>query len=1319
MAKDIIIYDPQGNGKNVESLQNTTHVESANQQIDGQNSDVVNITIHSAIPVDYAIGSYINVYGRRYWLNKKGSIRKASESNFTCTFKFEGIQYQLARSSFDLNLDPTHTGADLRIDTLTANLQRFVEVLIMSSKEATPGLFSIGSVPQNTEEKTLSFSDEDSCLTALQRLCQEYDTFFTFTPNSDGSSYALNMGIDGERFPYAFKYGVGQGIYVLERQNVDDGNIINRLKVCGSSNNISPAKYRNTELLLPGQNRATSYVEDVKSIAKYGMWVGKKTFEDIYPHRTGVVSAKGGNYYSFVDETIDFDLMAEDGKGDTLYLLPGEAAKIHFNTGQLAGYEFDVVSYDHSKKTFTIKPYATESGYRLPNETNASFQISPGDKYVILNIYMPQTYIDKAENELLKAANELLKQESTPAVKYSLDLSEFFLRSYMNYEPDQNVFWIGDLIHITDKDLAIDADIKITGLTRDLLNPYDYTLTIADKMTTTSVATQIVNDIKEIDRTLEINNLFNAARARRNWKDQQELLSMIFDPDGYFTDKIRPLSIETSMLSVGAKSMQFGLVDTIFEPNYGGQPNTFVISKGGSLVHYTIDEDKTRTWNMQTLTKELTAGPYFIYAKCQRTGTIGTWDLSTTAKNVNDEQYYYFLVGVLNSVDTTTNTRSISLTYGFTTINGRFVKTGRVQSADGVTYFDLDNGEIGGRIVFTRNESKMTIEDLATESLEAKNYIDNTLPGLLDEIQSQLDGQIEQFFYDYDPGDETEPTATWIKEDTASGTTTARENHLGDLFYNTNTGKVYRYVKVKGQNAHGKPQTYVYTWQQLEDSEVAAALAAANDALALATEKRRVFVAQPYPPYDIGDLWVQGSTGDIMRCVTKRDTGRYTASDWAKASKYTDDGALNTFLNGTFASITKDFQSQIDGKIESWFQESDPSDAWATTALKQQHEGDMWYNPTTRVLARYVQGSWCAIEDATAISAYEAAANAQDTADGKRTVFLEQPTTPYYKGDLWTDGTFLKRCVTTRTTGAYVAADWGMATNYDNTKTVIDGGVVTSGTVQLAASDGMICAGITGEGTKEDSVRFWSGTTKENRATAPFRVLNNGKVYATNIQISGKSTFEGTLKGVSGSFRTLDCVNNADQVIASIRFGSDGRMWFENGDLYHQGTKDGRSLRFLTSDMWCRGAFGAHERTIVKVVGSMCYYYTKGYNSTPTSYAMTQKKSSDGTTYYDIPCYGPEGDAAGMPVDMVVFPYPYPTVFNYQLIMATTQRVLLINANDNYGNIKIYISGKLRNLDGGEMVEVIKLGSFMIPNKPTNVLGWGQMVGAWSNNDWR
>ena len=502
------------------------------------------------------------------------------------------------------------------------------------------------------------------------------------------------------------------------------------------------------------------------------------------------------------------------------------------------------------------------------------------------------------------------------------------------------------------------------------------------------------------------------------------------------------------------------------------------------------------------------------------------------------------------------------------------------------------------------------ITDVEAKAEETKDYINNTLPGILNEIQGQLDGQIEQFFYEYDPTTTNVPAKDWT-------TTKLKEDHLGDLFYNTKTGKIFRWVK------NGS----TYSWQELQDSEVAQALALANDALALARTKRRIFTTTPTTPYEVGDLWVQGVSGDIMRCKTARASGDYSASDWEKASQYTSDAALNKFITENFASTVTDLTTQIDGKIESWFQTSDPATSWTTVALKKAHVGDMWYNSTTKLLKRYtVSGStysWTTIEDQKAIDAYEAASRAQDTADGKRRVFVDTPYPPYDAGDLWltggsTDGQ-LKRCITARASGSYVANDWVIAVYYDNTKTTIDGGIVTSGTVQLAGDDQSIKAGVTGEGTKDDSVRFWSGASRENRATAPYRVLQDGTFYATKANIKGhieaeSGTFKGRVEATDGIF--YGSLATPPQTIADNTTAL--TLSFENGFNYagtlSQANK-GKKIYLPTDKKYN----GVHCSIINYGLSSNGYFQIQTVNSYPLLYCGRQ---SNRNTVNSVILYG-------------------------------------------------------------------------------------------------
>ena len=163
----------------------------------------------------------------------------------------------------------------------------------------------------------------------------------------------------------------------------------------------------------------------------------------------------------------------------------------------------------------------------------------------------------------------------------------------------------------------------------------------------------------------------------------------------------------------------------------------------------------------------------------------------------------------------------------------------------------------------------------------AQDFIDNTLPGELSELRGIIDGQIESFFYNYDPTMSNYPASSWT-------TTEDKERHLNDTFTNTSTGASWRFLKEGDE----------YKWGEIADTATKEALKLAGEAKSTAASKRRVFVVEPTPPYEVGDLWTQGVSGDLMRCVKERLSGSYVSSDWEKASKYTDDTKVNNLQIG-------------------------------------------------------------------------------------------------------------------------------------------------------------------------------------------------------------------------------------------------------------------------------------------------------------------------------------------------------------------------------------------------------------------------------------
>ena len=898
------------------SRQSFRAITSARQSFKLLGEDVVSMTVESTDVIPFRIGDYITVFGRMYTLNRLPEMTKAGANRYTYNVEFEGIAYEMTRAIYELSIDTTNNQLqDVQGDSLTGDLRRFASVIVSNMNRVFPGKWVLGTCPESeTNDVTLSFGESDNCLAVAQTLCEQFNVEMDIAFNATTGIRTLNfMDKVGTTLDMVFKYGRGGGLYQLNRKNVDTTNVITRLKVYGSVENIT-SKYRANRLCLPEKGKSASFIEDSTKIADYGLFEACKYFDEIKPTFDGVVTAIDADVLKFTDSNM-FDLNAKDESGNTLYLLAGTPAKIHFNTGNLAGYEFDIHAYDHATRTFTLVKLRDEYDRVFPSSESAAFKIAVGDKYKILDVALPESYVNDAESRLQTAGQEYFDDHCQPRVKYGLSITESYLEKRFGSQTHGNVFGVGDFIHVIDEKIGVDKLIRIQSFDRDILNPYRYELTLSDSHERT-LASTILDDIIDHDKEIRVGKLNNTKSVRQAWRASREILDATFDEDGhYFTDKIKPLSIDTKYLAVGAKAAQFQLINAKFQPNYNGNPALFRAS-ACILAHYSIDETAVKTWNIASYSTTLTTTDYlYLYAVCSKSGATGTFLLSQTQYMADaDANNYYFLVGILNSLDTVTNTRMLSLSYGFSTINGRFITTGRIQSADGNTYFDLDDGEIGGRIVFTRDGQQVTLDTLGGETKDAKDYIDNTLPGVLQDIYDQLDGQIEQFFETHDPTLTNEPASTWT-------TTALKEQHLGDLFYNTTTGKVFRFVKENG----------AYKWQELADSEVAQALALANDALELARTKRRIFTSTPYTPYEVGDLWVQGSNGDIMMCKTGRLTGNYTASDWELASKYTNDASLIDFITGSYADKIAEIETGLDGKSEYWSRTEGPGSSWTRT----------------------------------------------------------------------------------------------------------------------------------------------------------------------------------------------------------------------------------------------------------------------------------------------------------------------------------------------------------------------------------------------------
>ncbi len=212
--------------------------------------------------------------------------------------------------------------------------------------------------------------------------------------------------------------------------------------------------------------------------------------------------------------------------------------------------------------------------------------------------------------------------------------------------------------------------------------------------------------------------------------------------------------------------------------------------------------------------------------------------------------------------------------------------TVRDDNGDIIFQVDMDTKSVIISGDHVRIGGKSATTALADNLTEAKNYSDgklsdyaNTVSKSITGLQEQIDGQIETFYYDYVPTLDNVPANGWKDE-------TEKQKHQGDLFYNKKTGYAYRFFK----------DGTTWKWQLIQDTDITKAMQTAEDAQDTADHKRRVFVSTPTTPYDIGDLWVNGT--DILTSMSTRAKGTpYTSTDWQKLNKYTDDTVANQALD--------------------------------------------------------------------------------------------------------------------------------------------------------------------------------------------------------------------------------------------------------------------------------------------------------------------------------------------------------------------------------------------------------------------------------------
>ncbi len=373
-------------------------------------------------------------------------------------------------------------------------------------------------------------------------------------------------------------------------------------------------------------------------------------------------------------------------------------------------------------------------------------------------------------------------------------------------------------------------------------------------------------------------------------------------------------------------------------------------------------------------------------------------------------------------------------------INADYINTGAltIRDKDGnITFYaDTETGRVDIRAESLAIGGQ-TLEAIA--NIAVKKFVDNVYTKDINNLKDQVTNKIETWYQPTDPavnwGGITE--MPWCDVDGNAILDTdgnemylyfeeTKASHIGDLWKNTTTNEEYRYSE-SGE------------WVKMP---------VPDEVFDKIDGKASIYVTQPKPPYDVGDTWFTGT--DIKVCMTARASGNFDASDWGKKDNYTDDSTVNDFIQNTYNPKIEDIQTQIDGKIDTYFYDYEPTlsnvpaSAWTTDELKTVHNGDLFFWKTKGYTYRFLKidsvWQWFRIKDSQIDKAMKDASNAQDTADSKRRVFVTTPVPPYDVGDLWAQGKSgdLMRCKVAKASGTFITTDWEKAVKYTDDSAVDD-----------------------------------------------------------------------------------------------------------------------------------------------------------------------------------------------------------------------------------------------------------------------------------------
>lgn len=406
--------------------------------------------------------------------------------------------------------------------------------------------------------------------------------------------------------------------------------------------------------------------------------------------------------------------------------LAGLDFSVHFKSGALTGREF-VVDYNenavtrkHADGSGTVNVAAHSFMVKFTQDgtiviPNSNIEPAVGDEVIVFNCRMPDEYIRSAYKKLEVEALKAIYEDCRDSNEYEVASNKIYF-----HEHPLSIH-IGRHVKFTAWGRVIDT--RVTKLTTNLDCSYEQKIAFSKGLRKGTISTILTTIESTANRVLQVQQEDSTQlkiAKKQLYAAQQEAIDAMFDPEGYFTEPIRPSTIQTQIIQIGAKSTNFVLSNVVIVPNLKNgakDPNyVSVRSTNGKLTHYGISEEGVVEWNVRDSSAPLSAGVYYIYARCTRTGSAMTCDIvfDQQQRQFNgDNTNYYFLCGTISSVQGSGSDamRVVSLTYGSSMISGNNIQTGIIRSINGNTEINLETGEIKGDFSFSAT-SKTRVNEI-------------------------------------------------------------------------------------------------------------------------------------------------------------------------------------------------------------------------------------------------------------------------------------------------------------------------------------------------------------------------------------------------------------------------------------------------------------------------------------------------------------------------------------------------------------------------------------------------------------------------------